>query len=381
MGDRDFGPAGSKTNDRPIDRGTMPRTLNLPPGSTGILLAQATLPQGRGAKAAPPPPPPYFDVARLLPVLAFQKWTVGKDVMKFWIDGKECTANLDSKIGKATIGANLTNTCMRTFTVSWDWILGSTTGGWVEVQKQFTNLKSRSVLFSENAKKGIIKTYAGTPGVFGDWLSDGLAPSAFQSKIKDHQLQKSELVDASGLDDIGAALAKFFFYVFYQGDTFTSANFRSRLTDIRASSSLMKAISAKGIDLSPTSAKPTDVETKRVDDNLAKLESGFKAIIVVKAVGIYLGDIYEFNGAQYLGHWDLTNKKVDIHYISAAWNSDSAEDAPDKNNVIWIGNATFRKYRTSTNMGGDFLIFSPVKLLAVKSLGGNGEDEVIFVPK
>jgi hypothetical protein len=389
VGNRNPGPLGTDTNRPPIDPQTSARTRNLPPGYTGSLgpiLLPRYLPPivfGLPAQAVPTPqaPPPYFDVSRLLAVHASQNWTEGRSFLQFWLDGNKCIANVDKAIGKSTIGANLNNPCIRTYTLSWDWLLKGRGKGFDTAKSAYNNLLDPFHLFSDAARAQIVKAYGKTPGVFGEWLSDGLKPEQFKAKIRDHQLQRSDLVDATGLNDVGASLANFYYYVFYQGETISSDQFNSRSNDLLGSPTVVSQLKR----LMFITGDLISGKTEDVAGFYKKLGTLVQAVIIVKAVGIYVGDVFEFNGDQYLGHWDLTKGTVSAKF----WHHKDPDDVqPDKNGVIEIGNATFRRYRDHTGRGGDFLVFSPIKLVPIEDRSHNGGlglsttgDPVILVPK
>ena len=99
-------------------------------------------------------------------------------------------------------------------------------------------------------------------------------------------------------------------------------------------------------------------------------KSSLKSIVFVTHVAIYAGDIYEFEGWQYLGSWDIKNKKVIKSKLDAldTWTGyyprprRSAGDLFSSNFYVYVENETFRKYRKSTCKGGDFMAFTPIKL-------------------
>jgi hypothetical protein len=303
----------------------------------------------------------------LVPIHEHKKWTEGAAFLKFWIAGPSCVARTDPKTNnKATIGVNLTNPCMRIYTLTWDWLLKGTGDGFTQAQKGFRDVQDPKKLFSKAARGQIAKAYGGTPGQFGEWLQDGLAHKDFFSKIKDHQLQYSDAIDATGLTDIGATLANFFYYVFYKGETIPSAQFRSRLGDLRGSFSMVRWLIHLNINLSYPQDPDEAKSRAKLEENLKKLEATVQAIIIVKAVGIYLGDIFEFGGKQYLGTWDLTKLDVQGSKWDGAWYSEPGPVEPDAKGKIVVGNETFRRYRSETNQGGDFFVFTPVKLVPVQ---------------
>jgi hypothetical protein len=303
----------------------------------------------------------------LVPVHKHKGWTEGAAFLEFWIAGTECVAKTDPKSGnKATIGVNLSNPCVRTYVLSWDWLLKGTGGGFTKAQKGFQDLQDPKRLFSQRAREKIAGAYGDKPGPFGDWLQDGLAPKDFFPKIQDHQLQHSDTINATGLTDIGASLANFSYYVFYKGETIPAAQFRSRLADLRGSYSMVRWLIALNINLSYPQDPDKAKSQAKLEENLKKLEATLKAVIIVRAVGIYVGDIFEFGGPQYLGTWDLTGLDVEESYWDALNYSEPDPVDPDAKGKIRVGNNTFRTYRTATKQGGDFFVFTPVKLVPIQ---------------
>lgn len=73
--------------------------------------------------------------------------------------------------------------------------------------------------------------------------------------------------------------------------------------------------------------------------------------ITITEVGIYVRDQYDFDGSQPLGYWDVKNKKV---YKVPMFGAEE------------VTNADFRAWRTANHAGGDFLVFSDVKVTTVQ---------------
>jgi broad specificity phosphatase PhoE len=85
-----------------------------------------------------------------------------------------------------------------------------------------------------------------------------------------------------------------------------------------------------------------------------------KNVVYVTHVGVYAGDIYEFNGKQYLATWNLKENTVTLSTWDYLWGTSDTDDKED----LAITNETYRIYREKTGKGGDFLALSPVKLVA-----------------
>ncbi len=276
-------------------------------------------------------------------------WTTGRNFMKFWADGRACVAHNTKNSGKATIGANVDNKCMRIYELDWKWLLSFKLAA--ESLRKFQQQR----IFNDVAKALISKQYGklhvnGKLSVpFNEWLRDGLPPKAFRSHIKDHQLQYWEVrpgvSDPGKFDDLIAALNNYAYYSMYQGDVYSGEEFRKLKTP--------PAINLPGI--SPDLVK----------DALAKLGSGeYKAVVHVRNVGVYAGDMYEFNGSQYLATWNIVEHKVKSSVLDAAKPWDDWDDPED----VKITNQTYQDYRAKTGNGGDFLALTPIQLTGQKLL-------------
>ncbi len=69
--------------------------------------------------------------------------------------------------------------------------------------------------------------------------------------------------------------------------------------------------------------------------------------ISVGKVGVYIKDSYDFEGDQFLGFWDEDDNSVStINFLSGDG----------------VHNETFRDWRTANNMGGDFRVYSDLKI-------------------
>lgn len=76
--------------------------------------------------------------------------------------------------------------------------------------------------------------------------------------------------------------------------------------------------------------------------------SNGKHMVVVEKVGVYARDQFEFGGFQVLGFWDCANRRY-------------ARD--NRLGASLVLNSDFRQYRDRTGQGGDYLIFSDLRLL------------------
>jgi len=79
-----------------------------------------------------------------------------------------------------------------------------------------------------------------------------------------------------------------------------------------------------------------------------------KVHIEVTKAGIYIVDSFDFNDLpnedQFLGYWDAGDNSVS--YLNP-FSGDS------------VHNSDFRKWRAATNMGGDFMVYSDIKVIPI----------------
>ena len=69
--------------------------------------------------------------------------------------------------------------------------------------------------------------------------------------------------------------------------------------------------------------------------------------VTIETVGIYVLDSYDFNGDQDLGYWNESTNEA------STWNPLVGDN---------VSNATFRSWRTAHGRGGDFQVFSEIKV-------------------
>lgn len=80
--------------------------------------------------------------------------------------------------------------------------------------------------------------------------------------------------------------------------------------------------------------------------------------VVISQVGVYVRDSFDFNGDQFLGYWDRDDNSVsNLNPLSGTH----------------VSNADFRRWREQNQKGGDFMIFSDLKVIKLAS------PEVFFV--
>jgi Family of unknown function (DUF6402) len=70
--------------------------------------------------------------------------------------------------------------------------------------------------------------------------------------------------------------------------------------------------------------------------------------VSIAKVGVYVRDSYDFGGDQPLGWWDPTFNRIERYHIDPL--------------AYFVSNRDFRDWRKSHNKGGDFLVFSNLKV-------------------
>lgn len=170
----------------------------------------------------------FFDIKKLYSVLDANKWTEGKNFMKFWEEGSPKVAKLDA-VGKSTLRTNI-NVGLRIYKMKWSWVL------------KFPYVKGKyNLFFKQKVHNGsavhiIKKTYSGlvnnqiSHATFNDWLLDGLSPQKYLKHHKKHQIQRLAVnsydLNDGKFDDMVAALNGFNFYAFYKGGVINLNSYR-----------------------------------------------------------------------------------------------------------------------------------------------------------
>jgi hypothetical protein len=175
-----------------------------------------------------------------------------------------------------------------TTTVKMDWILQ-----FPYARKVYDRIFTDKIYQTEPARRVLKKkleemTWSGRPvNDFGDFTRTG----------EDLHRQQINYIlsDTTELDDLGASLARFHFYVIGSGEA-------------------------------------------------ANTLDGFA--VTMSRVGVYARDVFEFNDSQMLGYWALPDQVSKEPFFGCT---------P-------VGNDDYRAYRDKTKMGGDFDIFSDVKV-------------------
>ena len=81
-------------------------------------------------------------------------------------------------------------------------------------------------------------------------------------------------------------------------------------------------------------------------------KAGKGYIVEIDQVGVYMKDSYDFVGSQFLGYWDPSDNSVSMLN-------------PFSGNAVH--NLDFANWRTANGMGGDFRVFSDLKLIPQKA--------------
>lgn len=304
----------------------------------------------------------YFDIKKLYKILDANGWSMGKNFMKFWADGQAKIAILDPvKKNKSTIGVNL-NQGLRVYTVSWNWLnrFNSTN---TQYQRFYSEKVKNAAVCSLLRRKYVQSTQTKLVTHFNEWLIDGLQPWQYQKYIKEHQMQHIAVdsydMNGNKFNDLVAALNGFNLFAFYKGLSISGPAYRKKLKEMK---------DKKDGKVKPKPGKPGNATQKDEMDVIPKkdregIESflkqpNTKGVVYVTDVGIYAGDIYEFNGNQYLATWSLKKNTVEISKWDWLVGTSDTDDEDD----LAITNETYNIYRSKTGMGGDFLALSPIKL-------------------
>lgn len=237
-------------------------------------------------------------------------WPKSAELMELWfsLDEKAMTASEKQGIGSSTYDSydkKYVNTTM----FSMDWLLG-----FKSVQEGFNNIKKS--VYSENARITLKKK-------FKENIQEGITSTDIKDLSNLHNpwhFQNEGIGYKPGvMDDLYGSLGNFALY-----------------------------------------AAVSDYKIEKLTANLYRVN--------ITEVVVYMKDTYEFIGEQYLGHWNhkgmginlvagLSNK-LEFEWKLPAWN-------PTQGVASSFGNSDFREYRKNNKKGGDLLLFSDIKKLAV----------------
>lgn len=83
--------------------------------------------------------------------------------------------------------------------------------------------------------------------------------------------------------------------------------------------------------------------------------------VVIDEIGTYLRDAYDFNGDQPLGSWGPTGLSR-VAVLAPEIEVDLRRNIPLTGQRFWrVGNDSFRRFRTLTGMGGDYMVYSNIR--------------------
>lgn len=85
-----------------------------------------------------------------------------------------------------------------------------------------------------------------------------------------------------------------------------------------------------------------------VKGTVTPISGGRGHTVAVSEVAVYVRDSFDFNGEQFLGYWD---------------DSDSSVGMFNPLSGTGVNNSDFRAWRATTGRGGDFLVYSDLKIL------------------
>jgi hypothetical protein len=166
-------------------------------------------------------------------------------------------------------------------------------------------------------------------------------------------------MNGNKFNDLVAALNGFNYFAFYKGYVINGPAYRKMLKDMDEN---------KKNKSKPKLGKPTGVANKdemdvippkqRITIESYLKQPNTKSVVYVSDIGMYAGDIYEFNGKQYLATWNLKENTVELSTWDYLRGSSDTEEEDD----LAITNETYNIYRRKTGHGGDFLALSPIRL-------------------
>ena len=300
----------------------------------------------------------HFDITQLFAVMEANGWSEAKNFMKFWADGSAQIASVDITKKKSTIGANVNNG-LRIYTLNWNWLDRFTSS--MSKYREFLNqpVQSQAVrpLLANKYGRSLMPKDIVTS--FNEWLVDGLDPRRYLQHIKTHQLQYILVnpyeMHGKKFNDLIAALNGFNFFAFYKGLVVNAATFRTNQLNCEKNATAGTKFPKVPCIKDPLARIP--VKHRNEVEQLLK-NPLVKSTVFVTHVGVYAGDVYEFNGAQYLATWNIVKNSVELSEWDYAWGNSDTDDPED----IAVTNETFVEYRKKTGKGGDFLALSPIRL-------------------
>jgi hypothetical protein len=155
-------------------------------------------------------------------------------------------------------------------------------------------------------------------------------------------------MNGNKFNDLVAALNGFNLFAFYKGYVINGPSYRNTLKETQDKKN------------NKTTPKPTNQAKATQKDELHVIpnkdrqtidsylkQPNAKGVVYVTDIGIYAGDIYEFNGNQYLATWNLKENSVEISKWDYTWGTSDTDDEED----LAIPNETYNIYRQKTGKG------------------------------
>jgi Family of unknown function (DUF6402) len=241
-----------------------------------------------------------LDITKIPAVMRFNKWECGARLMEKWFGDP---ANTVPANGIAS-----------TDIITMDWVLGFS-----RAREVYDKLIAERIWLNDAARREIVKLLA-RKNALGNSKQRFLLPrmrQAMESEAIQFRVVGGNVDMLIGpMDDLRAALANFTFRVVVAG-----------------------------------SVEPEMVDQKVASGTPPKIASG-NYLVTIDEVGIYVKDSYDFNDAagedQDLGNWNLVSNTVGRTGLNGGFN---------------VHNSDFRKWRAANQKGGDFLVYSDLRVL------------------
>ena len=255
-----------------------------------------------------------FGVANIPSVMREKMaWPKSAALMDLWLNAPTRVMTAAEKSGETrAIDYPTKHVSKELITVDWLLKFKSAADGYSDLLTKFNTRKAVARL------KEIIRSRAGLPGSGSVPISNVLDPVELHSTWQ-FQLQNVGFDLFAGLDDLYGSLGRFAWY----------------------------AAVVEAIYTAPAKGSPGSFN--------------------VSKVGIYVRDTFDFNGGQYLGHWNEKGVRIDkVAALGVAVNSEFECDWPMDGGTLGrlqpINNSDFNSYRDKNKKGGDLLVFSDVRV-------------------
>ena len=266
-------------------------------------------------------------------------WTVSAALMRKWFgaDAREMTR--EEKLGKVP-PSQYPRDLLDTTTVTLDWILGFRRAAiaYQSILNHLGSIFSGSAVYNEKLKEQLVRRirnaglFASDARTFGDlsrtpiWQHENWQVQRVKVDVENNDRLQLKF---EGLDDLFGALGGFALYLAAYG------------------------------------AVTPNVKVLRSVGPKKRTVTGY--MIEMTHVAIYAKDTYDFNGQQYLGHWNKDGVEVKlmvaVQDVLGTVDPDiytPSGEAPDIK--FPVGNESFRRYRGKHGKGGDLLIFSDMRV-------------------